>query len=106
MYEMERAVKKVRLRVKLLGDIQGILKGMTEDNIRLPRATENITNRFLRKRSWKKRHCRLCRKVHFVYEFYALFQKVWKELERYGLFQKSKTNVTKHDDQSKEHHRE
>ena len=39
-------------------------------------------------------------------EFCALFQKVWNEFERHGLFQKSKTNVTKHDDQSKEHHHE
>ena len=39
-------------------------------------------------------------------EIYALFQKVWNELERYGLFQKSKANVTKHDDQSKEHYHE
>ena len=28
------------------------------------------------------------------------------ELERYGFFKKSKTRVTKHDDQSKEHHHE
>ena len=26
------------------------------------------------------------------------------ELDRYGLFKKSKARVTKHDDQSKEHH--
>ena len=56
--------------------------------------------------------------------FYALFQKVWNvleqfktqyqihyandadELERYGFFKKSKARVTKHGDQSKEHHHE
>ena len=39
-------------------------------------------------------------------EFYALLQKVWNELERHGFFMKTKSRVTKHDDQSKEHHNE
>ena len=47
-------------------------------------------------------------------EFYAPSSTIWNvlnsktndedELERHGCFKKSKTRVTKHDDQSKEHH--